>query len=393
MKKIIITILAVLSISQIIGQKKRSKNFDQLRKEVHNINSEDRFLKVLDFKISDFSKEGNVSYHDEFELKNEEDILDMFGRIINARHSGKVPRSIWNDLNVGDIFWGSINADGSIDIGGYIGASPMPGGNAYDLDIGSGYRSEKNSYASSGYGQNKESSIGSRDPNDPLGSIVNDGFHGVPGQGHASLGGDTWYVEASRSSYKHSDGNGVTTYIHHTSSVSNDSGWHSETDKQYVGNPDGSYVTTVNTVHTAADGSTKTSHQTYTKDAEGNKKTIITFTKTDADGNVIVEKTTEKEGSTANPMDSIKEGNEPPGPAEIQMAVYRAVTSNSLAGGNTGDANDPINGAGRNVNGNGVIKINNGAKHGYFEPKVKGGELKKSNRKTNTINPGRVNRN
>ncbi|MCF6181536.1 hypothetical protein [Lutibacter sp.] len=315
----------------------------------------------------------------------------MFSDIIEAREEREISSDIWDNLNVGVLFRGSVNVDGSINIEGYIGNINMPGGGSdYDLDIGSGYgRRGNSSYAGSGYGQNKGSGVGDVDRDNPLGNNGNDGFRGVPGQGHSSAGGNSWDVESSHFSQKHSDSNGTTSFYHNTSSVSSDSGYHSETDTQHVGNSDGSSVTRTHVSQTQPDGSNATCDKTTTKDADGNTKTTITVTKTDADGNVTSEKTIEKD-SYENPMDEENGGNAPPGPIEIQMAVYRAVTLNSLAGGNIGDANDPRSELNQNSDGN--VNINDGSKLGNFKAKTTGGKLKTTNRKTNLINPGLINK-
>lgn len=387
-------LITIFSVSQITGQRTMSGNLNELRQKVHNMNPEDIILEALDLDIYDFEEENDITYEEEFELNNEEDILDMFSDIIEAREEREISSDIWDNLNVGVLFRGNVNVDGSINIDGYIGNINMPGGGSdYDLDIGSGYgRKGNSSYAGSGYGQDKGSGVGDVDRNNPMGNYGNDNFKGVPGQGHSSAGGNTWDVGATHSSSKHSDGNSTTSFIHHTSSVSNDSGYHSETDKQHVGNSDGSYVTKIHVSQTQPDGSNATCDKTVTKDADGNKKTTTTVTKTDADGNETSKETTEKEEDTyENPMDEENGGNAPPGPIEMQMAVYRAVTLNSLAGGSTGDANDPRSEAGTNSDGSGMININDGSKLGNMKSKTTGGKLKTTNRKTNTINPGRVN--
>ena len=391
MKKIIFMLITIFSVSQIMGQEGITRDLDELRQKVHNMNPEDTILEALNLDIYDFEEENDITYEEEFELNNEEDILDMFSDIIEAREEREISSDIWDNLNVGVLFRGSVNVDGSINIDGYIGNMNMPGGGDVDLGIGSeNGKSGNSSYAGSGYGQNKGSGVGDVDRNNPLGNNENDNFRGVPGQGHSSAGGNTWDVEASHFSHKNSDGSGTTSFHHNTSSVSSDSGYHSETDTQHVGNADGSSVTRTYVSQTQPDGSNATCNKTTTKDVDGNTKTTITVTKTDADGNVTSEKTIEKD-SYENPMDEENGGNEPPGPIEIQMAVYRAVTLNSLAGGNLGDANDPRSEAGTNSDGSGMININDGSKLGNMKSKTTGGKLKTTNRKTNTINPGRVN--
>ena len=389
MKKIIFILITIFNVSQITGQRTISSNLNELRQKVHNVNPEDTILEALDLDISDFTEEESVEYEEEFELTNEEDILDMFGDIIEAREEREISSDIWENLNVGVLFRGSVNADGSINIDGYIGNMNMPGGGDVDLGIGSDNgKSGNSSYAQGNYGKNKGSGVGDVDRDNQMGNYGNDNFRGVPGKGHSSAGGNTWDVEASHFSHKNSNGSGTTSFHHNTSSVSNDSGYHSETDTQHVGNSDGSSVTRTYVSQTQPDGSNATCNKTTTKDADGNTKTTITVTKTDADGNVTSEKTIEKD-TYENPMDEENGGNAPPGPIEIQMAVYRAVTLNSLAGGNLGDANDPRDEV--NQNSDGSLNINDGSTLGNIKPKTTGGKLKTTNRKTNTINPGRVN--
>lgn len=382
-------LITIFSVSQFIGQEGITKNLDELRQKVHKVHPEDTILEALDLDIYDFEEDNDVSYEEEFKLSNEEDILNMFSDIIEARKEREISSDIWDNLNVGGLFRGSVNADGSINIDGYIGNMNMPGNGDIDLGIGSNNgKSGNSSYAGSGYGQNKGSGVGDVDRDNPLGNNGNDDFRGVPGQGHHSSGDNTWSVEASHFSHKNSDGNGTTSFHHNTSSVSNDSGYHSETDTQHVGNADGSSVTRTHVSQTQPDGSNATCNKTTTKDADGNTKTTITVTKTDADGNVTSEKTIEKD-SYENPMDEENGGNAPPGPIEMQMAVYRAVSLNSLAGGNLGDANDPRGDVNQNSDGN--LNINDGSQLGNLNSKTTGGKLKSTNRKTNTINPGRIN--
>lgn len=371
MKKIMIVLLAIFSISQIMGQKRSARDLDELRQNVHEMDPEDTILEALDLDIDDFTEEESGKYEEEFELTNEKEILDMFGDIIEAREDMEVSIDIWDNLNVGTIFNGSVNVDGSINIEGYIGNMPMPGTD-FDMDIGSQFGGRGNkSYAGSGYGQNKGSGIGGMDRNNPLGNNANDNFRGVPGQGHSSSGGDTWSVEASHFSSKHSDGNGTSTFHHNTSSVSNDNGYHSETDTQRVGNSDGSSVTKTHVSQTQADGSNATCDKTTTEDADGNKHTTITVTKTDADGNVTSEKTIEKD-SYENPMDEENGGRTAPGPIEMEMAVYNAVTKGSLSGGRgddrTGDSD-------RNEMSGDFSPQDVQNKNGYMEQKVKGGKI------------------
>jgi hypothetical protein len=388
MKNIIFILITIFGISQITAQTKITRNSDELRQKVHKANPEDNILAALNLDINDYVEDSDISYEKAFKLTNEEDILTMYRGIIEARQKGQISSSVWDNLNVGSIFRGNVNADGSISIEGYIGNMPMPGTD-FDMDIGSGVgQNGSTSYADGNYGKN-----GKGDIENPAGNLGNNGFRGVPGQGHSSSGGDTWNVNATHSSSKNSDGNTTTSFIHHTSSVSNGSGYHSETDKQHHNNGDGTYVTKVHVSQTQADGSNATCDKTTTKDEDGNVKTTITVTKTDSDGNVTSKKTTEKEEDTTdNPMDRIEGGNQPPGPIEMQMAVYRAVTLNSLAGGNTGDTNDPREGANQNSDGNGKVMVNDGSKLGDFEPKTTGGKLKISDPKTNTVNPGVINK-
>lgn len=382
-------LIAIFSVSQITGQEKFKRNIDQLRQKVHSTNPDATILEVLDLNINDFVKDSDGTYEDEFELTNEEDILDMFRKIIEAREEREISSEIWNNLNVGPIFNGSINADGSIDIDGYVGNMPMPGSNI-DLNVGmSNGKRGNNSYAGGNF-NNRANGVGDIDPDNPMGNLGNNNFKGAPGRGHSSAGGNTFNVEATHSSSKNSNGDTTTSFYHHSSSVSSDSGYHSETDTQHYNNGDGTWVTKTHVSQTQPDGSNATCDKTVTKDADGNTKTTITVTKTDADGNETSKKTIEKD-TYENPMDEENGVNAPPGPIEMQMAAYRAVTLNSLAGGKTGDTNDPRGDATQGANGNEIININDGSKLGNIKPKTTGGKVKTTNPKSNTVNPGRVN--
>ncbi|SDW15120.1 hypothetical protein SAMN05444411_101165 [Lutibacter oricola] len=381
MKKLTIILVAIFSLNQITAQIELSRNIEEITKDVHNANSEDNILETLNLEIDDFEVENEISYEEEFELDNEQDVLDMFGDLIKARKNREIPKSIWDNFNVGDLLHGNINADGSINIEGFIGNIPMPDAD-FDLDIGSDVGGNRNnrSYAGSGYGRNKGSGVG--DLNNPTGNYGNKDFNGVPGQGHDFNGGTgSWDVNATHTSSKNSNGDTTTSFFSHTSSVSNDSGYHSETNKQHYNNGDGTWVTTVNVSQTQADGSNATSNKTVTKDEDGTVTTTTTVTKTDSDGNVVSEKTTEKkekkeEQNSGDPREDHENGNPPPGPIEIQMAIFRAVTLNSMAGGSIGgDANDPRGDANTTATGNGVMKINDGSTLGNMKPKTAGGKI------------------
>lgn len=391
MKNTIITLVIILCITNITAQKRTTRNIDELRQRVHNSNYDDTIIETLGLDLNDYIADNEITYNDDFELKSEKDILSMFSDIIKARENREIPSSVWDNLNVGDLAGGSINTDGSINIDGYIGNMPMPGGD-FNLDIGNpGGGNGNSSYARRGYGK-KGSGVG--DLSNPTGNIGNDDFRGVPGQGHRSSGGNTWNVNATHSSTKNSNGSTTTSFYHHTSSVSSDSGYHSETDTQHYNNGDGTWVTKKTVSQTQADGSNSTCNQTTTKDEDGTVKTTTTVTKTDADGNVISENTTEKEkkdNTYDDPREEYENGVTPPGPIEIAMAVYRAVTINSLAGGNNGDTNDPRIEATQNSNGNGMINVNDGSTLGNIKPKTTGGKINVNKVQVNeqVTNPGK----
>ena len=217
------------------------------------------------------------------------------------------------------------------------------------------------------------------------------GFNG--GNGQKSYGGGTWDVNAKHSSNKHSDGNGTTSFVHHHSSVSNDNGYSSETDKQVFKRADGSSTTRTVVTQTSSDGSTKSSVKVTEKDEDGNSHTTTTYTAKDSDGEVTEQKTKEendppKDGDSYNPEDP--DGyyeNVEPSEEEKESAVWRAVVNNGLAGG-TGD--DRTGQSDQNEMSGDFSPMEVQNQKGYMEPKKRGGKVNIN--KVNTgalVNPGR----
>ncbi|MDA3836351.1 MAG: hypothetical protein PF542_01900 [Nanoarchaeota archaeon] len=331
-----------------------------------------------------------ILFNKRFLISNESDALKMLGEVMNAREEGKVAQNVWDNFGVGDKFKDRVNLDGSIDLGaftdgigdeignldgiggfddglgGRIGGFDNIGGST-DFDDGLGDMGNPNGgFMGDGLGNDYRGNGNTGGFDDGLGGFGDSnkdggydgqmggdsgygdtsGLGGAAGAGAGGLGGGagqdtTWGVEANHFSYKHSGSSGYDSFSHHQESVSNDNGFSSTTDKQSFTSADGTTTTRVVVTQTDADGNTKTSSTTTTKDSDGNSKSTQTYTETDSDGEVTEQETTTKsdppedgDDDSCEPADGEYHDNYvPPGEAEKQSAVGRAIMNGGLAGG------------------------------------------------------------
>ena len=373
-------IIAVLSFGLLTAQ----EDLVETTNRVAELDISDNILEAFGRDLSEFDEEENEeTYNKSFTVSNEDDLFGMFSDLATAREDLLVSQAIWDNFGVGKLIHVNI-VNGRIDTDTFVG--DLPGGSKGDFtSIGSEYAGKKNR-PGSGYGNRND------DLMNPGGGIKDGGaFGGFNGRnGQHSYGGGSWDVNATHSSHKHSDGNGTTSFIHHHSSVSNDSGYSSETDKQAFKRADGSSTTRTVYTQTSSDGSTKSSVRVTETDKDGNSHTTITYTAKDSDGEVTEQRTGEendppKDDDNYNPEDP--DGyyeNVEPSEEEKESAVWRAVINNGIAGG-TGD--DRTGQSDRNEMSGDFSPMELQNQKGYMEPKIRGGKTK-----VNTgalVNPGR----
>lgn len=426
MKKTITILIAVLSFIQLTAQQGLSQEEVELTRRVNNLDYNENILTEFNFDLNDFIEKNNQTLFDErFEVSNESDVVEMFESIIDARENGLVSQNIWDNFGVGALIKDRIHLDGRINADDFIGELPVNSG--HETDIGSEFRgnnsrigsntghssdimnpagninNSNSSYIGNGLGSNyKNSSNGNtnnnteENPNESgeysgqFGNDKGDSYADSTGS-NTSVGNSgshnnsdaVWSVEAHDSSYKHSGSNGYSSFIHQHSSVSNDQGYSSTTDKQSFTGENGTTITRVVVTQTQADGSSKTSSTTTTTDADGNKHTTQTVTETNADGEVTNQETKEsnnppKEGddsSCERPDDgSYDNYNTPPNDAEKESAIWRAVVNHNLSSGGPRDGKTNNSRTG-NMTGSPQNYQN---QRGYMEEKTKGGKINKN---------------
>ena len=341
-----------------------------------------------------------VLIHDSFKLSNKSDVLLMFKTVMDARDQGKVAENIWDSFGVGDRIKDRINVDGSIDIGSFVNGNLAGGfgrGDSSNLGIGSNFGNNKNRVGSelgSGRGSVGDPTGTGLNPSgdsgfmgDGFGNSYNTGmgsgsnYGGTGSTGGASgaydgqMGGDSgygdtsgvgagamgagaaggaagaepvWSVDARDSSYQHSGSGGYSSFTHHSSTVSNDQGYSSTSDKQAFIGEDGTTITRVVVTQTDSNGNSKTSATTTKTDSDGNTETTQIITEKNSDGEVTsqtVSNDPPKDGSDSGCQPATEEYDNPrvpPSDAEKQSAVGRALSNSGLAGGSPIGANGAV---------------------------------------------------
>jgi len=437
MKRIIIIIIAVFSFGLLTAQ----EDLVETTNRVAELDPSDNILDAFGMDLSEFDEEENeTDFDDSFIVGNEEDLLGMFSSIVDAREDGLVAANIWDSFGVGRINKNNL-IDGRVNVDNFIGELPGIGGKEVGM-IGSEYSGKNNK---SGYGRDTDmmDPTGGMNGNnsgymgDGLGNSYkngnrgtgntggtgnygggNGGYTGQMGSGSdsgfdgngsskANHGGSSnggldndsatvWDSESTHNSHKHSGSGGFSSFTHHHSSVSNDKGYSSSTDKQSFTGENGTTTTRVVVTQTQSDGSSKTVATTTTTDEDGNSHTERTTTEKNSDGEVTDQETTESndpeedgdDSSCERPDDgSYDNRSSRPSSAEVGSAVWRAVVNNSLAGGRGDDRTGQSD---RNEMSGDFSPMEVQNQKGYMEPKKRGGKVN-INKVNNgaLVNPGR----
>jgi len=442
MKKIIVMLIAVFSFSLLTAQ----EDLVEITYRVMELDPSDNILEAFGMDLSEFDEENNdVVFDESFNVSNEEELLGMFSRIVDAREGGLLAANIWDNFGVGRINKDNL-VDGKIDVGSFIDGLPGVGDRDVDMigsefgnkrkrpgsgrgsnsdmmdpsgglnggssgymgdGLGNSYKNGNNGTGGSNMGNNGGNQNGNSDYNGQMGSDngsadYDRGGYGTGGNGGRQNGGmdndpnTQWSVDATNSSYKHSGADGYSSFTHHHSTVSNDKGYSSTTDKQSNRNSDGSGTTRIVVTQTQSDGSSKTVVTITSTDADGNTHTTRTTTEKDSDGEVTNQETEESDdgdnSSCERPDDgSYDDRSTPPSDEEKESAVWRAVMKNGFAGGRGDDRTGQSD---RNEMSGDFSPMELQNKKGYMEPKSRGGKVNASkiNIQEQVTNPGVKNR-
>ncbi len=427
MKKVFLMAFLVLVCGKLTAQNALSPKLVQLTTRVNKTKKSELILTKLSRNLKDFEKKENKGeVHKKYTISKEADVLNMFSDIAEARKKGKLARNIWDQFGVGRLNKDKL-IDGRINVDDFIG--DLPHNNGPDTDIASGFNRNKNrpgsqagrnndmmnpaggltparggstgdglggDFKNGNNGNSHSSTSASQGGNSEggyrgqFGSSGEDAYadntgnhtHGGANNGNTNGAEAVWTVDAKNSSYKHSGSGGFSSFVHQHSTVSNDQGYSSTTDKQAFTSENGTTITRVVVTHTQADGSSKTVATTTTKDADGNTHTTRTITERDEDGNITSQETTEsnnppQEGddeSCERPDDGYDNPSVPPNEAEKGSAVWRAIIRGGFAGGR----GDHRTGNEENREATHAVspqELQN--QRGYMEPRKVGGKINK----------------